>query len=184
MSPARQHGCKLINLARGAIRNARLARKTQRRKHGNLLNSRNALNARERRITNATRRHIHNATARNIVSSVRYQAQVRHQVFDLLAVIERGAAHNAVRNLPAPQCIFHHATERVHSVKHRNFLPRRARCIGRHDGLGHFVGLSVLIRCAQHAHLLTRALPRVERLRLATLVVPNQRVGRGHYMFR
>ena len=72
LPPACQHGCKLINLARRAIRNARLARKTQRRKHGNLLNSRNALNARERRITNATRRHIHNATARNIVSSVRH----------------------------------------------------------------------------------------------------------------
>ena len=42
----------------------------------------------------------------------------------------------------------------------------------------------MLIRCAQHADLLARALPRVERLRLATLVVPNQRVGRGHYMFR
>ena len=42
----------------------------------------------------------------------------------------------------------------------------------------------MLIRRAQHAHLLTRALPRVERLRLATLVVPNQRVSRGHHMFR
>ena len=79
-----------------------------------------------RGVTDAPSGHIDDATQGDVVTRVGDRAEIRQRVLDLLAVIEAGAADDAVGDVSLPERLFHRTGLRIRAVEHGDVAQRAA----------------------------------------------------------
>ena len=133
----------------------------------------------DRRVADAALGRVHHAAERDHVLRVDQQPQVGEHVLDLLALIEPHAAEDPVVRADAHEHVLEHAALRVRPVEDRHVGEPVALGLAQPlDLVDHEERLLVLVVGAEPHDQLARARLGPQRLRLALLVVLDQRVRR------
>ena len=129
--------------------------------------------------------HVDDALERQVVAGLGDDAQVRHGVADLLALVEPGAADHPVGHGEGDQALFELAGLEPGAHQHRHLVQGVALGVQGLDLFAGDAGLLLAVPDAEHAHLLAGAEVGPERLAQPSLVVGDERrrgaqdVGRG-----
>ena len=131
----------------------------------------------QRRGADATARRADGPAERDVVGRIEDQPQVGERVLDLAPLVEADAAHDDVRDAPAPQRVLQHPRLGVGAIEDGHAVPRHALAAQAEDRLGDERGLLVLVPGAIEARRVAGRVLGPQRLVLALDVVGDDAGG-------
>ena len=129
-------------------------------------------------------RHVDNPQQARLVGGVCDDAQVRDDVFDLLAVIELHAADYLIGDALCDERLLDAARKPAHAVEYGDVTRGCAVPYERGGALGDELGLFVVVVGLEKPNTFPLGVRRVELTGLSAEVVGHHRVGRGDYGLR
>ena len=152
------------------------ARRDRKQRHAFALR---ALNQKHNRgLAEAALGHVHGTTERLVVSGIRDQLEVRHDVADLATIVEAHGADKTIRDIAAAERVFERAALCIGAVEHCAVAPRKIGARhARGDRVSNEVGLVALIERLDERDRLPRRSRGAQRLAAPLGVLGDHRVG-------